>query len=130
MISKSFITLSLIGIVFLGGIIIYILMFIANINFYTICDLYKNKFGSLPLSTELFYTSSPFFLAGYNMKMSFILYPILYNKKSKYSENINDVEFIRSLPKKLTRIYVINYYFSIIISCFFCMLAAMLYVIK
>lgn len=53
------------------------------------------------------------------MKMSFILYPILYNKKSKYSENINDVEFIRSLPKKLTRIYVINYYFSIIISCFF-----------
>lgn len=117
MISKSLITLSLIGIVFLGGIIIYFLMFIANRNFYTICDLYKNKFGNLPLSTELFYTSSPFFLAGYN-------------KKSKYSENINDVEFIRSLPKKLTRIYVINYYFSIIISCFFCMLAAMLYVIK
>jgi hypothetical protein len=129
MINKSSITLSLIGIVFLGGIIIYILMFIANRNFYTICDLYKNKFGKLPLSTDLFYTSSPF-LAGYNMKMSFILWPMLYNKKSKYSENINDVEFIRSLPKKLTRIYVIHFYFSMIIAFFACSLAVMLYAIK
>ncbi|BBS36509.1 hypothetical protein WP5S18E01_13560 [Enterobacter cloacae] len=64
------------------------------------------------------------------MKMSFILWPMLYNKKSKYSENINDVEFIRSLPKKLTRIYVIHFYFSMIIAFFACSLAVMLYAIK
>ncbi|BDG85617.1 hypothetical protein BBP07_13975 [Citrobacter koseri] len=130
MITKSSITLSLIGLVFFCGIVIYILMFIANKNFYTICDLYKKKFGKLPLGTELFYTSSPFFLVGFSMKLDFILWPILYNRKSRYSDNVNDVEFIRSLPKKLTRIYMIHFFFSVITALFFCMLVIMLYIIK
>jgi hypothetical protein len=63
------------------------------------------------------------------MKMSFMLWPMLYIK-SPNMVNINDVEFIRSLPKKLTRIYVIHFYFSMIIAFFACSLAVMLYAIK
>ncbi|POT58476.1 hypothetical protein C3432_11345 [Citrobacter amalonaticus] len=127
MINERIIFLILSGIVFFGAIIMYILMLIGDRNFYTICDLYKNKFGRLPQSTELFYKSPPL-CAGYTMKLDFIFWPLVYNKKSKFSENVNDVEFIRSLPKKLTIIYVIAFYLSIFLAFIFGAAVLMLYI--
>lgn len=66
--NNELIILILTGIVVLGVINIYILMFIGNKNFYVICDLYKKEFGKLPFNTELFYKSSPLFITGYNIK--------------------------------------------------------------
>lgn len=128
--NNGLIILILTGIVVIGTAIIYILMFISNKNFYIICDLYKKRFGNLPFNAELFYKSSPFFITGYNIKMSFIISPIIFNKKSLASSNDCDVEFIKSLPKKLTRIYVIIFYFSMFIAIFFIALVIMAYLNK
>ncbi|HEB0897292.1 hypothetical protein [Citrobacter braakii] len=130
MTSNELIILILTGAVVLGTIILYILMFIGNKNFYVICSLYKERFGYLPFNTELFYKSSPFFISGYDIKMSFIISPLIFNKKCLASSNDCDVEFIKSLPKKLTRIYVVTFYFSIPIAISFIVAVIMAYLNK
>lgn len=127
MANNEIIILVLTGVVVFGVITIYILMFIGNKNFYVICDLYKKEFGKLPFNTELFYKSSPFFITGYNIKTNFITTPMIFNKKSLDSSNSCDVDFIKSLPKKLTRIYMITFYLSIPVGILFFVLVIMAY---
>lgn len=45
--------------------------------------------------------------------MNFITAPILKKKKDIYSDNYRDVEYINGLPKKLTKIFIIKFYFEI-----------------
>lgn len=130
MTNNGLIILILTGIVVFSVIIMYILMFIGNKNFYVICGLYKKEFGELPFNTILFYKSSPFFLTGYNIKTNFITSPLILNKKALDSSNPCDVKFIKPLPKKLTRIYVITHYFNISVAISFIALVIMAYLNK
>ncbi|ENF7818298.1 hypothetical protein ABR157_004100 [Enterobacter soli] len=84
-----------------------------------ICILYKEKHGSLPEAITLFKGSDKnilnilYFNYGYAVKRQFIMMPILSNKNSIHMPDV-DKEFIRGLPKRLIRPFLIEHYLAII----------------
>ncbi|HIC2034960.1 hypothetical protein ABG794_02430 [Enterobacter soli] len=84
-----------------------------------ICILYKEKHGSLPEAITLFKDSDKnilnilYFNYGYAVKRQFIMMPILSNKNSIHMPDV-DKEFIRGLPKRLIRPFLIEHYLAII----------------
>ncbi|MDR7943274.1 hypothetical protein RIU82_25500 [Enterobacter soli] len=84
-----------------------------------ICILYKEKHGSLPEAITLFKDSDKnilnilYFNYGYAVKRQFIMMPILSNKNSIHMPDL-DKEFIRGLPKRLIRPFLIEHYLAII----------------
>lgn len=84
-----------------------------------ICILYKEKHGGLPEAITLFKGSDKnilnilYFNYGYAVKRQFIMMPILSNKNSIHMPDV-DKEFIRGLPKRLIRPFLIEHYLAII----------------
>lgn len=84
-----------------------------------ICILYKEKHGSLPEAITLFKDSDKnilnilYFNYGYAVKRQFIMMPILSNKNSIHMPDV-DKEFIRGLPKRLIRPFLIEHYLAMI----------------
>ncbi|QMR74838.1 hypothetical protein [Enterobacter sp. RHBSTW-00175] len=115
----EYVFLILTCIVILGLILMFILMHVENNKFYIICDLYKKEFGTLPFEAKLFNTSSPFFIIGYNIKMNFIIIPLVFNMPSSLGLQDEKVKFIRGLPKELTNIFLMTFYLSVLMTIVF-----------
>lgn len=76
-----------------------------------ICELYEKKFNYLPLDVKIFKDSTWYTLPYHNgLKKQFIIRPLLKGKKSHFSKNESDVEFMKGLPSKLTRSFIIEVY--------------------
>lgn len=105
----------ILGSIFLTCCFLTILMAIfSKSRFNEICDLYERKFGELPLAVSILKECSPFgFTAGYAVKNSFILRPLIFGKKSIHSK-VDDVFFMKKLPPRLKYWFIIDFYISLI----------------
>ena len=96
-IKMIFIITMLIGFLFLAASVIASLL--NKKRFKEVCQLYKEKFGSLPDAVLLFENvNSLYFKGAYGIKTQFIIMPLLWNKSSILTKN-DDKDFIRRLPK-------------------------------
>ncbi|WP_114193714.1 hypothetical protein [Edaphovirga cremea] len=82
-------------------------------RFLEVCQLYKLRFGSLPLAAELLKEAGIIgFTSGYSTKIDFIINPLIYGKKSIHSK-YDDVEFMRNLPVNLRRWFIAEFLCSL-----------------
>lgn len=90
------------------------LAYLNNKRFLEVCRLYEIEFGFLPLNVATFKDADVIgFSAGYGMKMEFIIGPLVFGKKSKYSKN-NDVEFMRKLPSTMKSWFLAEFYCAVL----------------
>ena len=86
------------GLSLVCGMAVAVLSFLNKKRFSTICTLYREKFGSLPVGAVIFdKVDSIGFSSGYAAKINFIVNPLIFGKSSVDSSN-DDVSFIRGLP--------------------------------
>lgn len=105
------------------GFILIIISIIASVlnrkRFKEICELYKEKYGSLPDAVLLFENVNSFYVKGaYGIKTQFIYMPLLWNKSSILTRS-DDKDFIRGLPKRLIRPFYVEIFFGIASVVFF-----------
>lgn len=104
----------ILGSIFLICCFLAILMAVfSKSRFNEICDLYERKFGELPLAVSILKGCGTFgFTAGYAVKNSFILRPLIFGKKSIHSK-VDDVLFMKQLPPRLKYWFIIDFYISL-----------------
>ena len=97
-------------------VLLLVFIYLRRINerkFIVICKMYKEKFNTLPLSASVLYDASPlWFPIGNSIKMGFIIWPLIFGRKTITSKNENDVSFILGLDKKLTFTFKVDFYLS------------------
>lgn len=100
------------GLSLVCGMAVAVLSFLNKKRFSTICTLYREKFGSLPVGAVIFdKVDSIGFSSGYAAKINFIVNPLIFGKSSVDSSN-DDVSFIRGLPTHLKNWFIVEYAFS------------------
>ncbi|RKQ38795.1 hypothetical protein [Enterobacter sp. R1(2018)] len=88
-------------------------------RFKEVCQLYKDKYGSLPDAVLLFENvKSLYFKGAYGIKTQFIFMPLLWNRSSILTKN-DDKEFIRGLPKRIIRPFYLEAYLGLVSIVFF-----------
>ncbi|HEY2453951.1 MAG TPA: hypothetical protein VGI71_15260 [Scandinavium sp.] len=96
------------------GIVVATLSFLNKKRFSTICSLYKEKFGSIPIGAVIFDKADSIgFSSGYAAKINFIVNPLIFGKSSVESTN-DDVDFIRGLSPHLKNWFIVEYAFSVL----------------
>lgn len=95
-----------------------------------ICELYKDKFGTLPPMVQTFDNINTLYLDfAYSVKMQFIFKPLLWNRSSNFTKN-DDKDFIRGLPKRLIVPFFMELYLAIASLVFFIIGGILMFVIK
>jgi len=109
--------LTLIGVLFL--VISLIQSVLNRKRFKEVCVLYKEKFGSLPDAVLLFENvNSLYYKGAYGIKTQFIFMPLLWNRSSILTKN-DDKDFIRGLPKRITRPFYVEIFLGLVSVVFF-----------
>lgn len=112
------------------GIASLILSFFNRKKFREICELYKEKFGSLPAMVQIFDNVNTLYVNfAYSVKMQFIFKPLLWNKSSHFTKN-DDKDFIRGLPKRLIGPFYIELYLAAASLAFFITAGILVFAIK
>ncbi|WP_145588479.1 hypothetical protein [Yersinia rochesterensis] len=105
-------------VVIISSISMVIISYLNNKRFIEVCRLYELEFGTLPLSAAALKDADIIgFTAGYSVKISFIINPLIYNKKSVYSKN-DDISFMRNLPVNIKRWFIAEHLLSILCVAF------------
>ncbi|KNC09188.1 hypothetical protein AC791_11005 [Klebsiella sp. RIT-PI-d] len=102
------------GIIILSTVIMIVLSILNKKRFLEVCHLYEKEFGSIPLAAAVLKDADLVgFTAGYSTKISFIIHPLIYGKKSAYSKN-DDAAFIRSLPANIRYWFIAEFLCSLV----------------
>lgn len=99
--------------ILIGALLIIISSIVSVLNrkrFNEICDLYEEKFGSLPDAVLVLEKVNSLYVKGaYGIKVQFIYMPLLLNRSSPLTKN-DDKDFIRELPKRLIKPFYVEIY--------------------
>lgn len=125
------ISIGLYLIFFIMGIVMIYFKIINDRKVKTICELYEKEFNYLPLDVRIFKDSTWFTLPYHNgLKKQFIVRPLLKGKKSYFSKNEGDVEFMKGLPSNLTKSFIIEVYIGRTGCILFLIMLALMYIEK
>jgi hypothetical protein len=117
----------------LGFVFIIASVIISLLNrkiFKEVCQLYKKKYGSLPDAVLLFENvNSLYYKGAYGIKTQFIFMPLLWNKSSILTKN-DDKDFIRGLPKRITRAFYVEAFLGLASIVFFIIAGGLMLAIK
>lgn len=113
---------------FLSVMVLFIIKAINEKKFKLICALYVNEYGELPLATRVLKHAGWLSVPVWNyMKKDFFLSPLYKGKKSKFSTNDADIDFVKRLPPSLTKTFFIERLMSRVGMIFFILLTAVTY---
>lgn len=105
---------------FVSMIILFFLKAINEKKFKSICVLYINEYGVLPAATRVLKDADWLSIPVWNyMKKDFFLSPLYKGKKSKFSTNDADIDFVKQLPISLTKTFLTERIVSRIAFIFF-----------
>ena len=108
------------GVMVLSTVTMVVLSILNKKRFIEVCRLYEAEFGSMPLAASVLKDADLIgFTAGYSTKMDFIIYPLIFGKKSAQSKN-EDVNFIRGLPANIRYWFIAEFFCSLV--CFIALL--------
>ena len=125
---KVFLVATCLGTVFIIASVIASLL--NRKRFKEICQLYKEKFGSLPDAVLLFENvNSLYFKGAYGIKTQFIFMPLLWKKSSILTKN-DDKDFIRGLPKRVIRPFYVEALLGLVSIVFFVIAGILMLAIK
>lgn len=126
--NKVFLVTASLGFVFIIASVIASLL--NRKRFKEVCQLYKEKFGSLPDAVLLFENvNSLYYKGAYGIKTQFIFMPLLWNKNSILTKN-DDKDFIRGLPKRITRAFYVEAFLGLASIVFFVIAGGVMLAIK